>query len=793
MPMCRSLEVDHPELVRVHYIGSKYASDRLIGKPPLFQGFYRFKSCSLAQMNLIKLKQLTISNFGPFVGDHVIDFTTSGLTLVKGRVQETSDGSGAGKSMVLNGLAYLFGGCPYPGTQLQSWFSEETPSSSVVIETGCGEITIKRHDGLVITGGQYKDKLKGKAAEAELDNIFGMDEKSRGVVTYRGQRKPGLFLSMPDAEKKSFLAKLLNLEVYERLERAAKEKAESLQGDVGTADFEYIVVNGSLKEAKEKLSEAETNCPEIPDSSLINEYKQKINNKQNKLASLRTELEAVKTKSRAELDAVVDSINKKSRAVYNQPDPIELTAIKNAKTELQKLLDLLKQKDNEAKLEVEKQRSKAKSALQGQLDLLKQRDNEVKLEVEKQRSKIKSDGQDLNNIVKTESQLKADLEQVEKQELILLDKKCFTCKRDWVTDDANKQLSDLFIKKTVLLDRLGGIEVAKQALQGCRIKLQALKDPEPNPEILVISNKIRDVDGSIKDPVPNPEISITANKIKDLDNESVAVKTKTQDAKNAIIRGFDKEQSEVRESFSKELGIRSSGFVSEIDETEKSIADDSSALQSLLAAKAQAEAKLAVIEERRRQVKDYEDKLGVCIDKKTVATKNLALELDIEALVGKKGFLGVIVEDVLAEIAAVANLIFSRVANIAHVAIGFDTEKESSKGNIITRIVPVVYIRGQKVSFSPGLSGGMGAAVELGVDLAVADVISRRRGSYPNFLILDECLDGLGGVAKESALQMLEEYAKDRLVLVVDHDSSFQGLFHNIIEIEQIDGKSRVV
>ena len=51
-------------------------------------------------------------------------------------------------------------------------------------------------------------------------------------------------------------------------------------------------------------------------------------------------------------------------------------------------------------------------------------------------------------------------------------------------------------------------------------------------------------------------------------------------------------------------------------------------------------------------------------------------------------------------------------------------------------------------------------AVELGVDLAVADVISRRRGAYPNFLILDECLDGLGGVAKESALQMLEEYAK---------------------------------
>ena len=111
----------------------------------------------------------------------------------------------------------------------------------------------------------------------------------------------------------------------------------------------------------------------------------------------------------------------------------------------------------------------------------------------------------------------------------------------------------MFIKKQKVAERLESIEVAKQALQGCRIKLQALKNPEPNSEIPAILNKIKDVDGFIKDPAPNPEILAIASKIKDLDNESVKIKAKAQDAKNAVIRALDKEASEARVTFSSVL------------------------------------------------------------------------------------------------------------------------------------------------------------------------------------------------------------------------------------------------
>ena len=87
----------------------------------------------------------------------------------------------------------------------------------------------------------------------------------------------------------------------------------------------------------------------------------------------------------------------------------------------------------------------------------------------------------------------------------------------------------------------------------------------------------------------------------------------------------------------------------------------------------------------------------------------------------------------------------------------------------------------------------MQTSVELAVDLAMGDVISRRRGTYPGWLILDESFDGLGGASKESCIEMLSAFAQDRLILVVDHDASFQGLFHQVIEIESVDGKSRIL
>jgi DNA repair exonuclease SbcCD ATPase subunit len=149
------------------------------------------------------------------------------------------------------------------------------------------------------------------------------------------------------------------------------------------------------------------------------------------------------------------------------------------------------------------------------------------------------------------------------------------------------------------------------------------------------------------------------------------------------------------------------------------------------------------------------------------------------------------VEEILIEIAAIANDILSQVANVRHLSIAFETEREAvTTGNTVAKITPVIYSRGRKVSLSSGVSGGMRTSIELATDLAVGQVISRRRGSFPGFMILDEAFDGLGGAAKESCLEMLKTCANDRLILVVDHDAQFQGLFDQTITVNMVDGRS---
>jgi DNA repair exonuclease SbcCD ATPase subunit len=171
----------------------------------------------------------------------------------------------------------------------------------------------------------------------------------------------------------------------------------------------------------------------------------------------------------------------------------------------------------------------------------------------------------------------------------------------------------------------------------------------------------------------------------------------------------------------------------------------------------------------------------------------LKLEQDFAHMVGNEGFLGAIFEEVLVDISQTANSIMQRISNVQHVSIRFSSEKETKAGKVSKRITPIVSIGGQEVKPEAGLSGGMYTAVELAVDLAVGDVVSRRKGAYPGWLILDESFEGLGKASKETCLEMLTDFAKDRLILVVDHATELQSCFSQTIRVKLLDGKSSIV
>jgi len=169
----------------------------------------------------------------------------------------------------------------------------------------------------------------------------------------------------------------------------------------------------------------------------------------------------------------------------------------------------------------------------------------------------------------------------------------------------------------------------------------------------------------------------------------------------------------------------------------------------------------------------------------------LAAELDFVAAMGPRGFLGAIFEEVLSEIEAEANERLGRLANVSHLTVHFSTETVTQKGVVNKAILTTVFVDGKEAKLKT-LSGGQFTSLDGVVDLAVGAVIQRRSGVVPGWLCLDECWNGQGVATKENDFDVLREYACDRLVLVIDHTTEVVEAFNQIIEVEYVDGKSRI-
>lgn len=196
------------------------------------------------------------------------------------------------------------------------------------------------------------------------------------------------------------------------------------------------------------------------------------------------------------------------------------------------------------------------------------------------------------------------------------------------------------------------------------------------------------------------------------------------------------------------------------------------------------------LEDRKARLQATVDSLQKEVD---VTTAELNAERDFQHLLGREGFLGVIFDEVLAEIEAEANLRLAKLANVSHVTIQFKSETETSKGTTKRTITPIFNVGGHEAKLRSGLSGGMRTSVYGAVDLAVVSVVQRRTGSMPGFLFMDEAFNGQGNVTKEAAMEVLQEYGREKLVVVIDHSSELKEYFSQQIRVVQQDGESSIV
>lgn len=777
-----------------------------------------------------KLLELNLSNFGPFVGDNTIKFPTNGLLLLKGKIEETGGGSGAGKSFILNAITHTLGYCQFPATQLQSWYSEDPPFSQVLLETQDGIFNISRKSGLVIKSDSLKNVLKGKVAETELDKIFGnLDSKTRALITYRPQKKPGLFLSMDDSKKKEFLTKILELNKYESVKTKAEETLTILNKELEKAVTECQLYDNYHNVALEAFNKNQVDFDKL-DTLLYNKTTLESKLKENTaiLARLTNEVSQIRCEHQQVLDIALKSIREEIIKVTNRKEPVEVEDLRSEKKKQLERLEKCKKYDSEQKLNIIQERNLLTQELASIINNLNkniiQINSDAKIKIEQEKNKLNQElSNKINSLnsellqaredIKTIGLNKEKIAKLKKEETELLNNRCPTCSQQWA--DAKKKLEVNKISQEELQDQIRTLYFSLTKEPEICNQINSLKEEYKNKlnniQSLVLKEqeeKIKDVESektfiteskqeeilALKDPEPHPAGEQVKNKIEELSNKIKELELLYKQGK----------ESDLAISFKKEQEYKDK-LILEYNERILIKNNESSLIQKNNIELLEKIKQLDLDIQQEKNNRDNYKKLEVALNNakveldKAIKNKELLLnkvnlESDIAYLVGYKGFLGAIFSDVLDEIADQTNDILSHVANVRHLTFNFETEKEAvTTGNINSRITPVIFSRGRKISFESGISGGMQAAVELAVDLAVSNVVSCRRGTYPGFMILDESLHGLSGVEKSNCIEMLGAACSDKLILIVDHSPEFCSMFNQVVEIIQEDGVSRVL
>jgi len=165
-----------------------------------------------------------------------VSFPPNGLVLVRGTNPVTGDSSGTGKSTIMLAVAYALDMCPFPATELQSWYTDEPMQVELLLDTPRGSVVIKRGKKNSFKVGDQPPITGAKAIAEAIRETFGLDADTLRSITYRAQNTRGLFLSLSDSEKKEFLTRILGLAKVEQAVDLADSKIKELESLIRTEE-----------------------------------------------------------------------------------------------------------------------------------------------------------------------------------------------------------------------------------------------------------------------------------------------------------------------------------------------------------------------------------------------------------------------------------------------------------------------------------------------------------------------------------------------------------------------------
>lgn len=698
-----------------------------------------------------KLVKLTLKNYRSFVDESTAIFPETGLLSLNGKNLDTGGGSGSGKSNFMTAIAHILGFSPLPFTEFKSWYSEKTPSLSLELETRLGPVKIERSKTLRLWINEEEEKGSVDQKEEKIDEIFGMGAEFRKLLTYRGQRQPGAFLSNTDAKKKEFLMQVLGLDKFETALEVSSKNITKLESDALTLSTKKSFLEEVLAGLVQEDGQEET-------LANIEIFKSSIKTSQEALVLLKGQLADLQKDVQTRAASICAASNvsylnavDRYKQVENEPFVTDVD-----RTELNRLAKMVATCKERIDSLTEEDRVK-KSALNVELRKLQEM-------VDVENGKVAQ----IPGLEKQINRLKLEIVKLEAG-------RCSMCDRTW--EEAKAKVAGFVLELSGLDAKVLEFQKSKNEVVVLQQQMLPFRNFEPNSMIA----QMVQAKAGLETKYAVEKQSIDSQKSIYLAEKNAKVSELKKIASDIYADG-ERQAREYLESRKYET-VALENMVVTLTGT---LAVDQQNYNHL-------QQRLARIQHVEEQRKLYQPQLDQITNQLLVCESGLMAEKDFLSLIGREGFLGSIFDEILVEISDETNSMLANVANTRHVTIEFKSESVTQKGTVSRSIVPMVTVGGNESSIKSGLSGGMLSVVELATDLAVGRVIATRTGSGIPFLLLDEALDGLGVVEKETALELIQNYAQDRLVIMTDHSSETKALFTKTINIEYLEGKSRIV
>lgn len=679
---------------------------------------------------MLKLKTLTISNVGRFVGLHEISFEArANLIQIDAVNKNTGGSSGSGKSTIFNSLEYLLGINGLPATVLQSRLTKSSMCVCGTFDYDGKELIIKRSkseglsivlDGIEIVSGS------NKAAEEKLDEILAIPRELIRKMIHKRQKEGGFFLGLTPKECHLFLAEALSLKTWTQRLATAEQDFKNFEQESQTSQAALETIRATLDASLNSLGLLSEPALDW-DPSILPVLKNNLEKAENLLRD-----EALK------LEQELLSVEKPEA-----PKEVSRNSLKSISDQI---LQLKAQESAIRKIAMDNWNSLSKelAALESEFLACKKAADSIH-----------------------ESSLK--LEEIKSKIISIKNGICPTCKQSW--HQGSNEIDILIAearKKTLAI----------QNSQECSLKIPILTEQ--------ISEKKKQVNLAQAE-ISNNQIAplIQAAEL-ELKNENEKINKENQLLNQAHLRSLEivrEKEAAIRSKFNETI----SGLAFNRDEQQRLYFTKKSEYESF-----QKNIELftknkqllnQTIESQKRQLAELEEKNKKANSKKLISAETAKL---------LKSYINNLFQGALDTIATKATQILSRIPNMSTASVYFEGFKETKNGSIKDEVSAILTMDGEIDIPVKSMSGGERTAIDLAVDLAVIDMIEEQAGKGLDIFILDEPFDGLDSVCREECLQILQTHVTGKKIIVVDHSNETKELVHDRILVIR-DGQESIV